>query len=108
MATLSGLARRLLANRRRAYRKRLRHDAVVKDAQGRVVFRGKTIEMSQTGIRLVGSPGVVEPAVGLRVTVECLALGQKMKWLNMKAVIRRFRADEAEAGFILGLQFTSD
>lgn len=71
---IEGLTRHVMNNRRTQRRRRVEYDAVVRDPANQIVFRGRTRNISEGGVKIHGLPvgNGVEP--GQRIRVEFLVI----------------------------------
>jgi hypothetical protein len=71
---IESLTRHVMNNRRTQRRRRVQHDAVVRDPANQIIFRGRTKNISEGGVKIHGLPvgNGLEP--GQRVRVEFLVV----------------------------------
>ena len=107
MAALSNLLRNVVNNRRRHPRKHRRYEVVLRNEHDKVIFRGKTANISQSGARLVGLPTDLGIAGGERVLVEILVppRGASVAVRRIATVARVVRTDETPDSFIVAIRF---
>jgi hypothetical protein len=71
---LEAISRHVVGNRRRHPRRRSRYTVVVRDTLGREIFRGRTINLSRSGVKLSGFFAGLGISQGQQVRVEFLVL----------------------------------
>lgn len=74
MEKLESLSRHVVGNRRRHPRRRLKYDVVVRDDIGREIFRGKSRDVSRSGVSILGLAAGLGISEGQDVRVEFLLL----------------------------------
>jgi hypothetical protein len=104
---LTMLRRHLSANRRRHRRKCRKYDMAITAADGRTVFRGRSLDLSKGGARVAGLPHNTGVVVGQAVRVEFTIVpgdcGENLHWLRLPGRISRF--EERNGEFIVAVQF---
>lgn len=71
---LEGLTRHVMNNRRTQRRRRVEYDAVVRDLANQIIFRGRTRNICEGGVKVHGLPVGNGVEAGQRVRVEFLVL----------------------------------
>ena len=107
MAAIDNLLRHVVNNRRRHSRKHRVYDVVIRSEKNMVLFRGKTVNISQSGARLEGLPtdmGVLEDQ---RVLIEIVVppRGGAITVRRVTALARIVRIDETPDTFCVGIRF---
>ena len=104
---LTMLRRHLSANHRRHPRKCRKYDTAITTADGRTVFRGRSLDLSKGGARVAGLPHntgvVVGQAVRVEFTIGTGDHGESLHWLRLSGRICRF--EERNGEFIVAVQF---
>jgi hypothetical protein len=110
MPTLEGLLRQVVSNRRRHRRRRLVYETDLKNDRNQIIFRGKTIDISRSGARLVGLPVSAGAQEGDSVLVEITVPPQEvtgpMQRLYLSA--RIVRIDETVDSYSIGVIFDKE
>jgi hypothetical protein len=110
MPTLEGLLRQVVSNRRRHRRRRIVYETDLKNDRNQVIFRGKTVDISRSGARLVGLPintGAQEGQVVLaEITVPPQELTGPIQRLCLK--VRILRIDETDDSYAIAIIFDKE
>jgi len=104
---ISALTRHVVNNRRLNHRRHKVHDIVMRDENGREVFRGKTVNISGTGAKISGFPTNTDFARGQAVRVEFLVLPKDCTQSAKRKPIsaRIVRVEERPDDFIIAVHF---
>ena len=105
---LDALTRHLVGDRRRHRRRRHIYDAVIRrNERSPVLFRGKTTNVSRSGVRMRGLPVGRGPAIGQTVRVELLLIPKNLNETEQRAIItgRVFRIEEKEKDYLVAVKF---
>jgi hypothetical protein len=107
MPAIDNLLRRVVNNRRRQPRKHRVFDVVVRSERGMILFRGKTVNISQSGARLAGLPTDMGLCEGDRILVEITVppRGGSVSIRRITTVGRVIRVEESPDIFAVGVRF---
>ena len=104
---LEALARHLSSNRRRAHRQRRKYDTIIRDESWREVFRGRTVDVSQTGAKLAGFPARTGVHEGQNVTLEFLLVPKNVDQIARRVPVHSevVRVEERADDYIVAVRF---
>jgi hypothetical protein len=104
---LAALTRHIKNDRRVKRRRHEVYDTVIRDEQGNAVFRGKTVNVSNTGAKITGFPTSSDFVRGQAVRVEFLVLPKSdSESARRKPVSARIvRIEEKEDDFLVAVRF---
>jgi hypothetical protein len=107
MSKLEGLTRRVVGNRRRHERKRRIYEVVIRDGTNRILFRGKTVNVSRSGARMTGMPATVGANLGQRVCAEFLILPKDVARIAKRVAVAAtvWRIEEFPDEYNMVVQF---
>jgi len=104
---IANLARRLATSRRHQPRLRYTYDTVLRDENDRVIFHGKSTDLSRSGARLTGFPAEKGVALGQVVKAEFLILpkdaAKVVERISVRATV--WRVEENEEDYVVALKF---
>jgi len=104
---LEALTRHLSSNRRRARRQRRKYDTIIRDESWREVFRGRTVDVSQTGTKLAGFPARTGVHEGQNVTLEFLLVPKNVDQIARRVPVHSHvvRVEEHGDEYIVAVKF---
>jgi len=105
---LEALTRHLVGDRRRHRRRRHTYDVVIRqDERSPVLFRGRTINVSRSGVKMRGLPVGRGPEMGRVVRVELLLIPKNLNETEQRAILtgRVFRVEEKEDDYLVAVKF---
>jgi len=104
---LEALTRHLSSNRRRARRQRRKYDTIIRDEAWREVFRGRTVDVSQTGAKLVGFPARTGVHEGQHITLEFLLVPKNVDQIARRVPVHSevVRVEERADEYIVAVRF---
>jgi hypothetical protein len=107
MPAIDNLLRHVVNNRRRQPRRHRVYDTVIRSERNMVLFRGKTVNISQSGARLVGLPTDLGVLEGDRILVEFTIppRGRSMAMRRVSTVARVIRIIETPDSFTVAIKF---
>jgi hypothetical protein len=107
MPAIDNLLRRIVNNRRRSPRKHMVYDALVRNEHNQILFRGKTVNISRTGARLIGLPVDTGTFEGQQVLIEILVPPKNVvgNVKHMALAARIIHVDETDDSYSLGIRF---
>jgi hypothetical protein len=104
---LTALTRHISNDRRVRRRHHVVLDVTVRDEGGNAVFRGKSINISNTGAKITGFPTNTDFVRGQAVRVEFLVMPKDVTESSRRKPIRAriVRIEEKEDDFLLAVRF---
>ena len=101
------VTRHLASNRRRARRQRRKYDTIIRDEAWREVFRGWTVDVSQTGAKLAGFPAQKGGSEGQIVTLEFLLVPKNVDQIARRVPVQStiVRVEEHGDDYIVAVKF---
>ena len=104
---LDALTRHLSSNRRRARRQRRKYDTIIRDESWREVFRGQTVDVSQTGAKLAGFPAQTGIHEGQSITLEFLLIPRNVDQIARRVPVpsQVVRVEERGDDYIVAVRF---
>ena len=104
---LTALTRHLKNDRRIKRRHHVVYDTLIRDDHGREVFRGKTVNVSNTGAKITGFPTNTDFVRGQAVRVEFLVVPKNCSESAKRKPVgaRIVRVEEKEDDYLIAVRF---
>jgi hypothetical protein len=107
MNLMEALTRRISQNRRRHSRRRFVYDVILTNNRRKVLFRGKTADLSRTGARLRGLPVSAGVLLGQKVRVGFLFIPKDLEKTEqrLETDAHVWRIEERQDSFAVAIRF---